>query len=109
MDEEQVRQEIRDAKAQLENSKSCSSSTSSSTTTSNPLSHFRTRIVPNLELNAFDKPLPFLITIKTECEQMIDLAVKTKDFDMFKEILWLIRDENHRETRRSMIKTYVVC
>lgn len=29
---------------------------------------------------------------------------------MFKEILWLIRDENHRETRRSMIKTYVrVC
>ncbi|CAF4078724.1 unnamed protein product, partial [Rotaria magnacalcarata] len=51
MDEEQVTKDILDAKAQLEVPDTYA------TSLTNPLSYFRFRIVPNLELNGFDRSL----------------------------------------------------
>ncbi|CAF3333083.1 unnamed protein product [Rotaria socialis] len=103
MDEEQVTKDILDAKVQLEVPDTYAVSLT------NPLSYFRFRIVPNLELNGFDRSLGSL-QIHPECDHFIECALSTNDFEMFEQILWLIKDENNLYTRRALIKKYIrVC
>ncbi|CAF1057703.1 unnamed protein product [Adineta steineri] len=102
--EEQVRQEILDARAQLQTQDSQSS------VEANPLSHFRCRIVPNLNFNGFDKPISNTSNISHEWDHIIKCVLTTNDFEMFKEALWFIKNEDNLYSRRALIIEYIrVC
>ncbi|CAF3798980.1 unnamed protein product [Rotaria sordida] len=76
----------------------------------NPLSHFRYRIVPNLELNGFDKSSSISSYIHPECDEIINCALTTNDFEMLEQVLWFIKDESDQYTRRALIIKYIrVC
>ncbi|UJR36781.1 hypothetical protein I4U23_029494 [Adineta vaga] len=102
--EEQVRQDILEAKAQFENQDAQSS------TSTNPLSHFRFRIIPNLEFNEFDKSFSKSSNISPEWDHIMNCTLTTKDFEMLKQSLWFIRDENDLYIRRALTTEYIrVC
>ncbi|CAF0873185.1 unnamed protein product [Adineta ricciae] len=102
--EEQIRQDILEAKAQFENQ---DTQTSSST---NPLSHFRFRVVLDLKCNEFDKSLPTTSNISSEWDHIVNYALTNKNFEMLKQSLWFIRDQDDMCIRRALITEYIrVC
>lgn len=83
------------------------SSDLNSSITTNPLSHFRYRLVPSLDLNDFDNYSIESSNIHPECEEILKCSLVDKDFDMFEQVLWLIKDEKNQYTRKALIMKYI--
>lgn len=78
-----------------------------SSASTNPLSHFRFRLIPNLQSNGFDQYTLDSSDIHSECEEILKCSIMQHDFEMFEETLWLITDEKDQYTRKALIMKYI--
>lgn len=119
MDEQDIQQEILNAKAQLEVGwmflkyekfyclEFLQLSDVQSSTSTNPLSNFRYNLIPDLDLNGFDKYSVEPSNIHSECEEILKCSLQDKDFEMFEQVLWMIKDEKNQYTRKALIMKYI--
>jgi len=60
-----------------------------------------------LQCNGFDRYSTESSNIHRECEEILKYSLDDHDYEMFEQVLWLIKDVKDQYTRKALIMKYI--